>query len=140
MSACGGASHSSGARTVSGVAAAGAAIYGKVTAKDSNGSQAGPVFTDKNGNFTLDVTGLIPPFILKVDGKTGTEPYVLYSATFQTSSVNINPFTNLALAVASGIDPSQVFGPQSQKPGAIVNDSAMQTALLRKRNPSTSPG
>ena len=113
IAGCGGSdqtSQPSTTRTVSGVAATGAPILGTITLKDKNGLQRGPIATDLNGNFSIDVTGLASPFLLKVDWLSGTQPFTLFSLATEPGTANINPFTNLMLRLATNSDPAANFG------------------------------
>ncbi len=84
---------------LSGTAATGAPIAGNVFAKDANGTEV-KVASGVNGSFTLNTTGMTPPFLLKIvpaDGSPALYSYAL--ANGQT--VNITSLTNLALFLAS---------------------------------------
>jgi len=113
ISGCGGAGGGGGAaapRTVTGVAAAGAAIVGTVTLKDSAASAEKSFPTASDGSFTLDVTGLTKPFLLKVTGKANGTDYVLYSLATDQGTANINPLSNLVVSVAAaGGDLAQLY-------------------------------
>ncbi|MCE5265343.1 MAG: hypothetical protein LLG97_17655 [Deltaproteobacteria bacterium] len=103
-----------------------------MTLRDKNGIERGPVATDSSGNFSFDVTGLAPPFILKAEGWVGAQSYTLYSAATVVGKAHINPFTHLVLAVAAGVDPAQVFGPAGGTPDvAAINDAALRAALAK---------
>ncbi|HEX8949181.1 MAG TPA: hypothetical protein VF790_09490, partial [Dissulfurispiraceae bacterium] len=79
----GGSSSSSGAagggNVVQGVAAGGAPIVGKVYLKDSAGSAEKSTAIGGDGSYSIDVTGLTAPFILKADGTVNGVPTTLYS-------------------------------------------------------------
>jgi len=144
MTACGGGGGgSAGPPTVSGVAATGAPIKGKVTLKDSNGIVLGPINTDDDGKFSFDVTGLTPPFFLKADFTREfwlvgdarplillSLPWSLYSVVTGAGNAHINPLSDLAFQLATGADPSSVFGADASKPDATKIDNAkLQNAL-----------
>lgn len=134
LTACGGGGSisSSGANTVSGVAATGAPIMGTVTMKDKNGLQRGPVATDTNGNFSVDVTGLKAPFILKIVESTGNPPTTLFSVATAAGTANINPLTHLALQLAANSDPAAVFGGQGANPDTSqINGATISAAQDR---------
>jgi mono/diheme cytochrome c family protein len=79
---------------VSGVAASGAPIAGVVSLKDSSVPaqvREGRSFT--NGYFSINVSGLKPPFLLKVEKEGGTAD-TLYSLSAQQGRTNINPFSH----------------------------------------------
>ena len=98
--------------TISGVAASGAAISGVVYLKDSLGTIVGPNAIATDGSFTFtasQLSGLTPPYFLEAKGSVGTESVTLYSSTTSAGTANINPLTNLAVAMASGTDPATVY-------------------------------
>jgi hypothetical protein len=100
--ACGGGSSSSEApqvSTISGVAAAGAPIFGTVYVKGADG---GIVSTDINadGSYNLDVTDLTTPYILYVEGTVNWETVKLYSVSFTDGYINITPITDYILRTA----------------------------------------
>jgi hypothetical protein len=99
----GGGGGGGGTATVSGVAAAGAPLVGTVYLKDS--SQPPRELSDAinaDGSFSFNVDGMKPPFILKAQGTAGGATYTLYSFASGAGVANINPFANLAVAVAAG--------------------------------------
>lgn len=112
LQGCGGGSTGSGsttalvgsAATVSGVAATGAAMDGIVTLKDSTGTTRTASISQPSGTFSMDVTGLTPPYFLKATNNAGT--LTLYSVATSSGTFNINPLSNLvAVAAAMSIDP-----------------------------------
>ena len=130
LQACGGGSSSSNstsiatgvAATVSGVAAAGAAIDGTVTLKDSTGSIRTATITQPGGTFSIDVAGLVPPYFLRAANSTGT--LTLYSIASSDGTFNINPLTNLAVVAAQmNIDPL------AKSPDAAFNNPANFSSL-----------
>lgn len=118
----GGGSKDSGAETsvssgsfISGVAASGAPLVGKVEFKCRNADDSvytGETFTDENGRYTFDVTNLKGPFIIKV---TSTEdPNIEYTSAATESdiggTVNVTPLTHLVMANTVGnADPDEIF-------------------------------
>lgn len=89
---------------VIGVAAVGAPIVGTATLKDAAGT-ARVASTSATGAFSIDVTGLAPPFFLKATNSQGT--VTLYSIAAAPGVANINPLSHLiVMAVAMTIDPS----------------------------------
>jgi len=113
ISACGGGGGGGSAalpQTVTGVAAAGSAIVGTVTLKDSAAAAEKSFPTNTDGSFTLDVTGLTKPFLLRVSGKANGIDQVLYSLATDKGTANINPLSNLVVAVAAaGADLAQLY-------------------------------
>lgn len=132
MTACGGGEGTEGSRTVSGVVATGAPINGTVVLKDSNGVQLGPVNTDDDGGYSFDVTGLTPPFILKATGVSGSQNHTIYSVATGYGSAHITPFSNLVLQLATGSDPSMIFGEDGNKPNtANIDETTLKNALAK---------
>ncbi len=81
---------------VSGTVASGGALAGaRVTLKDSVGSSL-TATTVSNGTYSIDTTGLTPPFLLLVT--TPTKSFYSVSADAATSStINITPLTDLII-------------------------------------------
>ena len=88
--------------TISGVAATGAAISGRIFLKDSAGHEQFVDTTD--GRFSFALTGLTAPYMLKASWTAAGTAHTLYS--FSTASAggtaNITPLTHMALARAAG--------------------------------------
>jgi hypothetical protein len=121
ISACGGGggggggdpgSPPSSAVLISGTAAAGAPIVGYVSVRDSSANPQ-PVRTgipiDAAGHFTVDVTGLTPPYAFLASGTVGGRSLTLYSAATSADegkTINITPFTDLMIRniAASAVD------------------------------------
>lgn len=85
--------------TLSGTAATGAPIDGTVTVKDAKGVEKN-IGTNVDGSFTLDVTGMTAPYLLRVMPSSGPALYSYASQNGQT--VNLTPTTNLAMFLAAG--------------------------------------
>ena len=111
MSACGGGGDGGGAAspssTVSGTAAAGAPIVGTVTIKDSTTptAQTKTVTIEADGKYTVDVTGLKAPYMVRADGYVGGNEYHLYSAGTSADvggTINVTPLTDLIVANIAG--------------------------------------
>ncbi len=106
LAACGGGGGGSSqqsapsASTLSGTAAGGAAVMGNVIVTDSTGqTKSAPIEAD--GSYTVDVTGMTGPFVLKAAGTVGNTGVTYYSAATQADvggTVNVTPFTNLMLS------------------------------------------
>lgn len=98
LAACGGGSGSGttspNTETLSGVAATGAGVQGIVSLRDTATGQIQATHTD-NGSYTFNVTGLIGPFVLRVESDDDT--ILLYSVVRKAGSRtqgNINPLTH----------------------------------------------
>ncbi|MHB8766196.1 MAG: hypothetical protein ACYDA8_17905 [Deferrisomatales bacterium] len=94
------------ATNLSGVAAAGAAIVGTVFVKDSLGAEKQTlVEAADNGAYDIDVSGMTPPFKLKVVGSVGNTRVTYCSLATERDvggTVNITPFTDLMVANIAG--------------------------------------
>ena len=85
---------------VSGVAASGNGISGRVYIKDVTGQER---FVDTTtGSFTLMVSGLTPPYLLKAQWTAGGGTQTLYSFATAAGTVDITPLTALAVTAAAG--------------------------------------
>lgn len=108
VSACGGSGGDRPASsTLSGTAAAGAPIIGSVTIKDSTTptAQTKTVTIEADGKYTVDVTGLKAPYMVRADGFVGGNEYHLYSAGTSADvggTINITPLTDLIVANIAG--------------------------------------
>lgn len=108
VSACGGSGGATPASsTLSGTAAAGAPIIGSVTIKDSTTptAQTKTVTIEADGKYTVDVTGLKAPYMVRADGFVGGNEYHLYSAGTLADvggTINITPLTDLIVANIAG--------------------------------------
>jgi len=83
---------------LTGTAATGAPIDGTVTVKDANGDEK-DIATSIDGSFTLDVTGMTAPYLLKIMPSSGPTLYSYASQNGQT--VNLTPTTNIAMNLAA---------------------------------------
>ncbi|MBI5409760.1 MAG: hypothetical protein HZA14_10380 [Nitrospirae bacterium] len=101
--------------TVSGVAATGAPVTGKVYLKDSIGNDVDrTVDITPDGTYTIDVTGLTAPFYLCAEPTSGKK---LYSIAMGPGTANINPLTDLAVAAAKKVkDPADVYNDPGSHP------------------------
>jgi uncharacterized spore protein YtfJ len=111
LNACGGGGSDSPSTTatksISGTAAAGAPLIADIVVKDANGTIRS-VSTDLSGNFTVNVSDLTPPIMLRAKGCTATQCYTIHSATAELTdggnTVNITPLTDLIISgVASAL-------------------------------------
>lgn len=90
-----------GSSSISGTAAAGAPIIGTATIKDSLGAVRGPVTIAADGSYSIDVSGMTGPFMVRVDGHVGAKEYHLYSGATSADvggTINVTPLTDLILA------------------------------------------
>lgn len=103
--------------SVFGVAATGLAINGSVTIKDATGATRSASIAQPSGAFSIDVTGLNPPYFLKATDNTGT--ITLYSVATGTGNFNINPISNLVVVAAA-----MHINPLAKTPEAVFDNPA----------------
>jgi len=106
LASCGGGSSGSSgpSTTLSGTAAAGAAIIGTVTVKDALGATKSALI-EADGSYSINVRGLTAPYRLRAQGTVGGKTYKLHSyaqAADVGANINITPFTDLIIANAAG--------------------------------------
>ena len=103
LTGCGGGGGGGGATaSISGTAATGAPIVGKVVAIDANGNQF-TASTSASGAYTVNVSGGTAPFILTIVGTSSSGTVTLSSiATAVGQTVNITPLTDLIVSTAAG--------------------------------------
>lgn len=107
LAACGGGGGSDpqpAAKTLSGTAAAGAALIGTVTVKGAMGNTRSAVI-EADGTYDVDVSGLTAPYRLRAQGTVGGKTYKLHSYAEEADvngNVNITPFTDLIVANVAG--------------------------------------
>ncbi len=141
------------AQTVSGVAATGSPLVGQVTLRDSSSARRDKITVIANdGSFSIDVSDMQAPFLLRASGTADGARRTLYSFAGQPGTANINPLSSAALAHAAGVDdPSVVFDKpdpatldriKSGMPGSVATLQAQIMPLLDvfsagSRNPVT---
>lgn len=116
LTACGGGGGGGGtpvpaASVISGTAAAGAPIIGQVTVKDAKGTMRTKDI-QADGRYSLDVSGLIAPFVFRAQGQVGGRGVILVSAATSADingNINITPFTDLIVANMAGQLASSYF-------------------------------
>lgn len=145
LTACGGgggggsaASPSSVSSVISGTAAAGSPIIGKVTVKDSLGAQK-TVDIALDGSYRIDVAGMTGPFLFRAAGTVGGRDVALVSAATSAdvgNTINITPFTDLIVANIAGVASEQYFAsnPSADKLNA-AELSAATTTLTERLKP-----
>jgi mono/diheme cytochrome c family protein len=112
IAGCGGGGDSPGVspQVVSGVAATGAPMAGgQVFLKDASSIQKQTTIDDV-GVFSIDVTGMKAPFVLKATQTVGGFTRTMFSFADKPGTANVNPLSSVALANAAGVDdPATVF-------------------------------
>ena len=93
---------STAVKLVSGVVVSSVPVANRVVVfQGSNGSAASGL-TDGNGNYSVNVATLTPPYIVSVASVEGGKTIQYYSFAREEGVVNINPLTNLAVLAATG--------------------------------------
>lgn len=137
LTACGGGSGGFGgsnAKTVSGVAATGAPIAGTIYLRDAAGRELSLATVD--GRYTFNVSALTAPFMLKAEWVVNSTTYTLFSAVSGSGTANINPFSNLIVAVASGgSDPAALYAASGQYLSLSANLGAATVSVLNRLRP-----
>jgi hypothetical protein len=142
LAACGGSSKDSPpppppATVLQGTAAIGAPMAGaSIRVIDSDPATADPadVTADADGRFSVDVSGLVAPLLLRASGTVDGEP-VQHSAVVpsvaanQTGTANVTPLTTAIAALAApGGDPAALTDPATLAAAGEAADAA--TTLL----------
>lgn len=86
--------------TLEGTAATGAAIDGFVYVTDASGTEVN-VAIEADGSYTITVTGMSAPFLLRAAPDDGSDVQYSFAAT-ANSIANITPMTTLAMFLANG--------------------------------------
>ncbi len=120
--------------TLSGTAAAGGPIIGTVTVKGSAGSVplTRTVTIAADGKYTVDVSGMVAPFMLNASGTVGGTSYSLHSAAVSTDvngNINITPLTDLIVANVAGQIASTYFASGNFSTLTAAELTAQETAL-----------
>jgi mono/diheme cytochrome c family protein len=96
---------SSSRPTVSGAAQTDGPVVGSVSLVDSSAVPVRrTVQTGASGAFTVDASGMTPPFLLKVEGVGPGGAVRLFSATANGRSADVNPITSAAFSGAGSED------------------------------------
>lgn len=111
-------------KTITGTAASGLPIVGIVSVMGANGATASATI-DTNGDYTLDVTALTAPYILRAEGTVGDESLELFSTGVAAGHINITPITNLIASKV--IDLGTAFDSWSTA-SASVDTAAIEAA------------
>lgn len=133
---------------VSGVAATGAPVSGKVYAKDGADREV-KVNTLADGSFSIEVGALTLPVILKAEWTGSGGVNQLYAFATRAGTVHVTPLSDLALRVAAGgADLANTYATPtnaaltalaSQWPGALIQVASSLAPLLASYGVSTDP-
>ncbi len=136
LGGCGGGSSNNApavASNLTGVAASGAPVSGRIFLKDATGHESFIDTTD--GSYTFSTAGLTSPFMLKAQWSVNSQAQTLYSFATKAGTANITPLTQLivvAAAKTASLDtiyaaPAQDFSSVAVALPAAV--AAVQTSL-----------
>ncbi|MDQ7989552.1 MAG: hypothetical protein REI09_07960 [Candidatus Dactylopiibacterium sp.] len=124
---------------ISGTAATGAPIVGSLTVKDATGAtRSQPLALADNGKFSLDVSGLTPPLLLRATSATGGETLDVHSALATVSpgaTVNVTPLTDLIVSNALGTVAGTAFDSGSFASLSASDLNAETTRLTARLQP-----
>lgn len=86
-------------------------MSGTVYLKDSSTpSKEASASIQPDGSFAVDVGGMTAPFILKAVGTANGKSCTLYSFATKGGTANVNPLSNVAVAIANGgTEPSALY-------------------------------
>jgi len=116
--------------TLSGTAAGGAPMVGTVVVKHANGETA-PVSISSDGTYSVDVSQLTGPFVIKATGTVGGQATTYYSVATASdvgAKVNVTPLSSLITANLAGGRPEN-FDTGTSIISASVNATAIGTAV-----------
>ena len=119
---------------VSGTAVAGLPIQGSIYAKDISGVVQGPYAIHPDGSFSLTATGLTGPLFLKAEGVANGGRITLYSVALEDGMSNINPMTDLILAMATGANHGQDTWDDPAKYKDLVTTASLSLAITNLKN------
>lgn len=132
ISGCSSDSSSSGtvaSTLLSGTAAGGAAVIGQACVKDSLFVEKCSLI-DSFGGYSIDVSGMTAPFILRAKGQVGDTQVTYYSAATQAdigNKINITPFTDLIVSNLAGEIASNYYDSNVSLSG--ITSEALQTKI-----------
>lgn len=139
LAGCGGSSSTAtpapGPATLSGTAAVGAALANAtVTIRDNDPATADrSATTSISGSYSVDVSGLAAPYVLRVVGAVAGVQHTLYSAATAAdvnATINITPLTDLIVANAAGTKASDCFTNFTTVTGGSAPSAKVTTAQL----------
>lgn len=122
-------SGSSSAMALSGLAAQGAAISGRIYLLDASGHERTVDTTD--GQFSVNLAGITPPVLLKAQWSDGSGVHRLYSFASAGGIANITPLTHFAVAAASASVPLDTLYAAPSAAAFAALQAALPTAIGR---------
>lgn len=139
MTACGGGGGGAdkSVTTVGGLVAVGESLsYATVLLIDADGNTK-QVSSDANGAYSIDVTGMRAPFVIKAAGAIGTQEYNLVSmlaasSSGQNNAVQITPLTTGIAALVNAANGYSADGllPSNVTPTSLATATSTLTAAL----------
>ena len=82
--------------SVSGTAAAGAAIVGALVTLEDSAGHSSTATTASDGSYTLSTTGFTPPFLIQVQAPSGNL-YSVSADALASTIINVHPYTDLII-------------------------------------------
>jgi hypothetical protein len=136
LAACGGGSDSADPvvptpatpLTLTGTAATGAAIAGKLVEAKCNGGN-GNITSLADGSYTIAVTGGQLPCVLRVTAADGTVLHSLATGSGNAAKANLTPVSELVLANLSGGTPASYFGSFDATAAAALTSAKAEAAV-----------
>ena len=118
-------------------------MVGNVLVTDSNGITKTAAIA-ANGQYTIDVSGMTGPFLLKASGKVGNTTVTYYSAATTADlggTVNVTPFTDLIVSnIAAQLAVNYFSDPKNMSTlGALITPASLaaaETAMQAKLQPA----
>lgn len=122
---------------ITGIAARGAAIVGKVYVIDADGKEISEAI-NANGYYRMDVRKMTAPFMLKVVADNGVDPDLYSYAAEPEVVANVTPLTNLAIYIANGsADPALLYNSWASSFGNITTAALAQAQATVNANLGT---
>ena len=124
---------------LTGVAAVGGPLSGVVTLRDASTTPTTQTTaTASDGSFSFNVTGLTPPFALRVTWSDANGDHAMYSLSNGAGTANITPLTSLALRAAiGGADLASFF--TSARVEALIAAGARMTDAVNALQAAIAP-
>lgn len=137
ITGCGGGSSGTTSSTLSGTAASGAPIIGTVTVKDSTSTEK-TVQIAGDGSYSIDISGMTGPFLLKANGTVGGRSVTLFSAATTADvngKINVTPLTDLIVANTAGKTSEEFYNNPAYSVLTKTKLDGAETTLETRLNP-----
>jgi hypothetical protein len=115
--------------TLTGLAAQGAAISGRIYLMDAAGQER---YVDtRDGQFSVTLSGMQPPMLLKAQWSDASGMHRLYSFASANGIANITPLTHFAVAAASGTRSADALYAAPSRAAFMALQAALPAAVTR---------